>query len=526
MAKITLDGREIEVRDGSTILEAANRHGAEVPHYCYHPGLSISGNCRMCLVEVEGMPKLVIGCYTQVKDGMVVNTKVDKVKQAQQSVMEFLLVNHPLDCPICDQAGECKLQDYSFEYGTGKSRYVEPKQTGNKAVDIGKHVMLDQERCIQCSRCTRFCDEITETSELDFFQRGSKTAIGLHPGVRLDNDYSGNVVDICPVGALTSKEFRFQTRVWYLQQTPTVCAGCSRGCNVVAATGKQNKLFTSPGQFDDRIKRVVPRHNEAVNGYWICDEGRLSHERLQAADRLSQPMAGEAVLEWDTAVATMAEALGSGRVGAVFSPRLTSEDLFAWSLLLKKLNGARFGALAIRRGVDDNLLIRANKGANALGASRIFGGAEAEDVWSAVDRGQIDTLLVVADPLDPDDIPTLDAGRRAGVKTLLTAGPFLAGAMKQADVVVPTTSWGEEDGHYVNFEGRLQRVARAHKPKGFGRPGWRLAADIAKAAGIAFPAWKTSRAVFLSLGEAHESFDVDPDSVGLLGTEAAACCKA
>ena len=270
MPRVTIDGIEMKVPAGTTVLQAALSRGREIPHYCYHPGLSIAGNCRMCLVEVEKAPKLLIGCQTPVAEGMVVHTRNEKVRQAQASVMEFLLINHPLDCPICDQAGECRLQEYALEHGTGVSRHDVGKVIQNKAIDIGRHITLDQERCIQCSRCVRFCNEVTGTGELDFFQRGDQIKIGLYPGKRLDNAYSGNVADICPVGALTVKEFRFETRVWYLKNTPSVCAGCSRGCNVMVAVGNKQELMTSPGQMDDGIKRVVPRVNEEVNGHWIA----------------------------------------------------------------------------------------------------------------------------------------------------------------------------------------------------------------------------------------------------------------
>jgi Fe-S-cluster-containing hydrogenase component 2 len=285
MPKVTIDGQEMEVAAGTTILQACLAKGREIPHYCYHDGLSIAGNCRMCLVDVEKQPKLVIGCYTTVAEGMVVHTENEKVKKARAAMMEFFLINHPLDCPICDQAGECRPQDYAVTHGTGKSRYTEPKLALAKAVDIGAHVTLDQERCIQCSRCIRFCDEITKTGELGFFQRGERSQIGIFPGKRLDNPYSGNVVDLCPVGALTLKEFRFQTRVWYLRNTSTICAGCARGCNVVVGTGQQQTMMTTSGQLDDRIKRIVPRVNTDVNDWWICDEGRLSYLREQGSRR-------------------------------------------------------------------------------------------------------------------------------------------------------------------------------------------------------------------------------------------------
>src|SRR5262245_20664762 len=311
MPKVTIDGQELDVAAGTTILSACQQRGREIPHYCYHPGLTIAGNCRMCLVEVEKAPKLVIGCYTPVAEGMVVHTASDKVVQARSAMMEFFLINHPLDCPICDQAGECRLQEYAVAYGDGESRYTEPKLALAKAVDIGPHVMLDQERCIQCSRCIRFCDEVTKTGELGFFERGERSQIGIFPGKRLDNAYSGNVVDLCPVGALTLKEFRFATRVWYLNNTPTVCGGCARGCNVVVGVGQQQTMMTTIGQLDDRIKRIVPRVNEAVNGWWICDEGRLSYEHEQKTPRLEVSRVSGNDAAYDDAIKTASKKLAA-----------------------------------------------------------------------------------------------------------------------------------------------------------------------------------------------------------------------
>ena len=310
---------------------------------------------------------------------MVVHTASDKVKQARSAMMEFFLINHPLDCPICDQAGECRLQEYAVEHGTGTSRYTEPKLALSKAVDIGAHVTLDQERCIQCSRCIRFCDEVTKTGELGFFERGERSQIGIFPGKRLDNAYSGNVVDLCPVGALTLKEFRFKTRVWYLKNTPTICAGCARGCNVVVSCGQQQAMMTTSGQLDDRVKRIVPRVNDEVNGHWICDEGRLSYEREQRAERLRAPRIGPAAATYDAAIASAAAKLAgaarAGTLGVIASPRTLCEDLFAWHELVAALGGAVFGVRSLVEGRDDDLLVRADKGANARGAAWIFGAA-------------------------------------------------------------------------------------------------------------------------------------------------------
>jgi NADH-quinone oxidoreductase subunit G len=524
MPKLTINGQEVEARAGQTVLQAALAVGLEIPHYCYHPGLSIAGNCRMCLVEVERAPKLMIACDSRVQDGMVVRTDSERVLAARRAMMEFFLINHPLDCPICDQAGECRLQEYAMAHGAGESRYVEPKLSLEKAVDIGRHVMLDQERCIQCSRCIRFCDEVTHTGELAFFRRGERTVIGVYPERPLDNPYSGNVVDICPVGALTLKEFRFKTRVWYLKNTPSTCAACARGCNVFVGVGTQQLLMTTRGQQDERIKRIVPRFNEAVNGHWMCDEGRLSFQKLYAAPRLgnAQAPAGNPV-SWDDAVTHAAtalrEAAASGRAAALLSPRITSEDMLGWRLLLEKLGGALVGVRSLVRGEDDDLLVRADKGGNSRGAAWIFGEqAREEDVVAAVRSGGVDTLVVVGDPLDPADTADVDAAARQGITRVVFVGPFVAGAAASASVVLPSAAWSEEEGTQVNFEGRIQRVNRCHLPEGEGRPGWRIALDIATAAGVELPAWTSARDVLASLARIVREYDgLDAETIGLLG---------
>jgi NADH-quinone oxidoreductase subunit G len=529
MPKITIDDEEIEVPQGTTLLQAALSRGKEIPHYCYHPGLSIAGNCRMCLVEMEKAPKLVIGCGTYVQDGMVIRTQTEKVKEAQAAVMEFLLINHPLDCPICDQAGECRLQEYAVEHGTGVSRYAEPKLLNRKAVDVGEHVMLDQERCIQCSRCIRFCDEITQTGELAFFRRGARAMIGIWPGERLDNAYSGNVVDICPVGALTLKEFRFATRVWYVKNTPSICAGCARGCNIVIGVGTQRELMTTEGQQDDRIKRVVPRVNEAVNGHWMCDEGRLSYQRVEDAARLrtaESPVGSE--LDWDVAVKRAADALKesaeAGRVAAILSPRLTNETLYAWSELFGGLGQVLVGVHALVRGKDDDLLIRADKGANSTGAAWIFGERAAEaSVIDAVTAGEIDTLLIAGDALDPADTAHLDERSLAKVRNVIYVGPFVDATAKVASLLLPATAWSEEDGTLVNFEGWIQRVRRVHLPRSESRPGWRVVTDIGIAAGLDPPDCTSSSDVLALLAEKVREFeDLTEERIGLLGVQSTA----
>jgi NADH-quinone oxidoreductase subunit G len=505
MAKLQIDGKEVEVEDGLTILEATQREGQEIPHFCYHAGLSTAGNCRICLVEVEKAPKLVISCKTPVADGMVVHTQSPPVLEARKAVMEFMLINHPLDCPICDQAGECMLQDNAVGHGSGETRFTEQKELQNKAVDIGKHVLLDQERCIYCSRCIRFCDEVTGTSELSFFQRGNYSRIGIAPGQPLNNDYSGNVVDLCPVGALTLKEFRFQTRVWFLKHTPTICAGCSRGCNVMAGVGKKQSMMTFDGQIDDRIKRIIPRFNEAVNGHWCCDEGRLSHIQLEEADKLKAAQAPLGTdLEWPA---------------AILSPRLHSETYFAWKKLFDGLGGFTIGVNSLVRGEDDELLKRADKGANSKGAAWILGEhLEAQAILDAVDRGAIDNLLIVGDTLDPKDTALVGVPQRSNLREMIYVGPFLDEAASQASVLLPCAAWAEEDGTFVNFEGRIQQVQRAHMPRGESRPGWKVVSEIGQAAGLEFPDWGSVADVLLDLSNTvSEYHGITMEKLGLLG---------
>jgi NADH-quinone oxidoreductase subunit G len=273
MPKITVNGKILDVPAGRTLLQALDdvgllMRGVDIPHYCWHPKLSIDGSCRLCQVEVEGLPKLQIACNTPVQEAMVVRTDTDRVQKAREGVMELLLVNHPLDCPICDQAGECKLQDYAYEWGVIESRTREPRRALKKNVELGPTIVFDQERCILCRRCVRFCREIPGTGELVVLNRGDESVIETFPGAPLDNPYSMNVADICPVGALTTRDFRFKIRVWFLEDVPGVCTRCAKGCNVHL------------GVANNKVQRYVPRRNDAVNETWICDVGRLSYHEI------------------------------------------------------------------------------------------------------------------------------------------------------------------------------------------------------------------------------------------------------
>src|SRR5262245_41667746 len=420
MPKITVDGLPIEVAEGRTLLQALDdagllMNGVSIPHYCWHPKLSIDGSCRLCQVEIQGQPKLQIACNTPVADGMVVSTDSERVKRAREGVMELLLVNHPLDCPICDQAGECKLQDYAFEYGITESRTREPRRALKKNVDLGPTIVFDQERCILCRRCVRFCDEVRKTGELRVVGRGDRSVIEVLPAAPLENDSSMNVADIGPVGALTTKDFRFKIRVWFLEDVPGVCTGCANGCNVYM------------GVANNRVYRYVARRNDAVNQTWICDAGRLSYKRIHT-DRVDQAGVRNAVgvlepIHYEAAIQDAAcrmrrviEAKGGGAVGVLASPHATNEDLFVARRFLEAL-GSTQGGFAVVRGSADAILVKEEKAANASGA-RALRFEEAGPFLERIRGGAVEALVVMGhDVLDP----AYDTGREAlhGVDTLV-----------------------------------------------------------------------------------------------------------
>jgi len=483
MPTLTIDGRQLTVPDGTTILQAALASGIEIPYYCYHPALSIAGNCRICLVEVEKFPKPVIACNTAVSEGMVVFTQSEKTKEWERAVMEFLLINHPLDCPICDQAGECKLQEYSFRHGQPTTRFQEEKSHGPKKRDLGPGVVYDWERCIKCTRCIRFCEEVTKTGELGMFLRGVHEEIGTFPGRPLDNPYSGNVVDICPVGALTWKKFRFRSRVWFLTNVPSTCAGCARGCSI------------DVGAFRNEVYRITPRLNQAVNRWWICDAGRDWAERLNAPP--GQRLSGARFTRqddrspWTAAVEEAAETLASGatagKVAVLASPRATVEELLLLSKIARgPLGGAAVYLPAHETGADDELLIRRDRAPNRRGAETVLaavaGGARpTAELEQRLVAGEVDTLLALGPGLAgrvDDEPPVLGAEALARLRHLVVLDAFRSPLSDAATLLLPVTAWGESAGTYVNFAGRLQWAAAALAPQANCRPAFVLLGDL------------------------------------------------
>ncbi|MDJ0846927.1 MAG: 2Fe-2S iron-sulfur cluster-binding protein [Myxococcota bacterium] len=465
MPRITVDGKIIEVPAGRTILQALDdtgllMNGVDVPHYCWHPKLSIDGSCRLCQVEVEGMPKLQIACNTPVQDGMAIRTDTERVKGAREGVMELLLVNHPLDCPICDQAGECKLQDYAFEYGVDASRSREPRRALQKRKDLGDTIVLDQERCILCRRCVRFCDEVPQTGEIRVFNRGDRSVIDVHEGFPLDNDYSMNVADICPVGALTTKDFRFKIRVWFLEDVAGVCTGCSRGCNVYL------------GVANNKVYRYVPRRNDEVNDTWICDAGRMSYKEIGGGERLREAMVrGDAGLETvgigaalEAAAAGLrraADEKGPGAVVALASPHAGNEDLFTFRRFCEALGIEASGA-AVVRGEADQLLVTEEKAANAEGARRI-GFGEPEAVLDRIRSGEAAAAVVMGhDVLHESFLGGADA--LSGLDFLVVLDSQQSPLVRVADVLIPVRHAAEKHATLTNHAGRVQCVRPAVEP--------------------------------------------------------------
>jgi len=524
LSRVTIDGREITVPEGTTVIQAAEQLGIFIPRYCYHPGLSIAGNCRICLVDVEKSPKLEISCNLAVREGMVVHTKSDKAEDGRKTVLEFLLANHPLDCPVCDQSGECDLQNYYMNFGLYDSKFREQKVKKKKAVELGPHVMLDQERCILCSRCVRFTDEITETGEFGIFNRGDRAELGIYPGEVLDNPYSANVVDICPVGALTEKDFRFAARVWYLSSAPTVCNGCSQGCNV-----DLHFVLDRPHLNDGaRLVRIKPRYNADVNQWWLCDEGRYGFGWLDKAriTKVQGPAAnGDATWEQAlSAIATNLAELGKGRIGVIASAQLTNEELFLIREILQNSLGARVSSnVSEEPGSADDFLIKGDKNPNTRGATLLgLAGPEAPDAEEIMDEaasGKLGALWVFG-----HDLVELFGEERVRelaekVDLFVFSGTNDNKTVPFAHWVLPTAAYVEKDGTFVNCHGRVQRISRAFAPLEDAREDWRLLLDLAGRLGQPL-AFRGPQEIFGALTKASNHFEgLSYETIGSQGAD-------
>jgi NADH-quinone oxidoreductase subunit G len=522
---------------GLNAVEVARRVGKFVPHYCYHPKLSIAGNCRMCLIEV-GSPKMdkdrkmvmaadnhpeiawmnrpQIGCATQVSEGMALRTESPLVDECRKGVMEFLLINHPLDCPICDQAGECKLQEYSVQYGTAGSRFVEEKVKKPKRVDIGERIVLDDERCIMCSRCIRFSKEAVDDDVLGFTQRGSHTTLAVHPGKRLDNNYSLNTVDICPVGALTSKDFRFQMRVWFLKETKSICTGCATGCNVLVGSREQT------------VYRLTPRENETVNSLWMCDQGRLGFHYIHGEDRLKQPMSrvGEDMQHtpWTEILPQLAGRLREFRadqIAIIASGRMTNEEAYLLGEVRAALGGeAVLTDLVPRVGVADGILRSADLNPNSRGVA-LFGlsqnGRALGEIRHGIESGRIQALLVLHEDLAKGaGWPEATLGK---LKLLAVLGLLKSATTRRAGFVLPSASFAEKRGSLINAMGRLQRLNQAISVQAMAMDDWQILLQLKAALGGG-NGLHTIEEVFKAMAEKTSAFHgLTLSRIGDLGVE-------
>jgi NADH-quinone oxidoreductase subunit G len=479
----------------TTMIQACSLAHVDVPHYCYHPKLPIAGNCRMCLVEFgtqamgpdrkpivnpDGTPKIaksprpVIACATPISPGMEIYTNTPGVKQMREGVLEFLLINHPLDCPICDQAGECKLQEYSVDYGQAASRFAEEKVHKPKQVDFGPRIMLDDERCILCSRCVRFTKDIVGDDALGFVNRGSYNTLTNYPGKPFDNNYTLNTVDICPVGALTSKDFRFKMRVWFLKETKSLCTSCGTGCNIVI------------GSRQDKIHRYEPRENAAVNSCWMCDFGRLNYKWIGREDRLTEvrkqrPDSGSEVSNWPTVLKEISAKLNAApanSVAIVASARQTNEELFLLSKLAKKLNALTDSVP--RWGPGDKLLLNADRNPNSTGA-RLIGIAPAElgsnlpRIADGIRRKTIKTLIVFGEDVTKHGLSAELLGQ---LETLIVSDILPNATTRLAHYLLPGCAHAEKRGTFTNIKGRIQRFMKAIEPGGEARPEWEFLHEL------------------------------------------------
>lgn len=479
----------------TTMIQACAVANVDVPHYCYHPKLPVAGNCRMCLVEFgtpamgpdrkpvlnpDGTPKIAkaprpaIACATPISPGLEIYTTTPGVKQMRESVLEFLLINHPLDCPICDQAGECKLQEYSVEYGQATSRFVEAKVHKPKQVDLGPRIMLDDERCILCTRCIRFTRDVAHDDAIGIINRGSYNTIAAYPGRKFDNNYTLNTVDICPVGALTSKDFRFQMRVWFLKETKSLCTSCGTGCNIVI------------GSREEKIYRYEPRQNDAVNACWMCDRGRLNYKWIGREDRLVQIQSPQSKAQgrpgtWGAAlkdISALLQRAAPGSVAIIASARQTNEELW----LLSKLK-ERLGALSDsipRQGEGDDLLVHPDRNPNSAGA-RLTGlagmelGSNLPKIADGIRNGVIKILIVFGENvtrhgLGADLLGQLDALIVSDIRPNDTTAA--------AHFLLPGCAHAEKRGTFTNVKGRLQKFTKAVEPRGDARPEWEFLHEL------------------------------------------------
>ncbi len=488
MVSLVVNGRSVSVEAGTTILQAARKAGVEIPHLCHHPALPAVGSCRLCVVEIEGLAKLEPDCATAVREGMNVRTESPRIAEARRNVLEFLLAEHPPDCPICDKAGECRLQDDYQAYGLTRSRYAEEKSRREKKIPIGKKLLLDRERCVLCTRCVRFLETVTKTSELGVFERGARSEIGFFEGRPVDNNYSGCLAEICPVGAITDVDFRFRTRVWFLEERPTLCPLCGRGCPIDLGIDRRNPR--EPGR--GRVVRVRSRPVDANGASWICDVGRYGYAYLEA-DRfagLQGALAGGPELKtirdvprWLASHCRSLSLKGrQGRAVVVVSDWLTNEEMFLVKSVFEEDSGIRRFALAApKEGAPDGFLLTAERSPNRAGAQSLGFRPEAVRLDDLVRETD---LLVVFGPFLGEQASWSEIRAAfAGIKSKVLFTPR-GGAFAEAfDLVVPTAWPAEKEGSFTNCRGIRQGFAAALPPPVEGCEEWRILLETGKALG-------------------------------------------
>ena len=496
MVNVQIDGRWIMVPKGTRMIEACKMAEEEVPHYCYHPKLSTPGNCRMCMVEmgmpprlapgqepvynedgyqeIGWMPRTVIACANTVAENMGIRTKSEVVKKSRKTVLEFLLINHPLDCPICDKAGECRLQEFSVEHGQAESRFKEDKVKKPKNVKIGPRVRLDDERCIMCDRCIRFMDEVADDPVLGFYGRGTHTTVGVFPGRELDSNYSLNVTDLCPVGALTSNDFRFKMRTWFLKETPSIDTHCGTGINITIWT-RGNKIF-----------RITPRQNDAVNSCWMPDCHRLNYICPTDENRMTACLIkADGVHEetcWNQAISASVDALKqfeASEIAVVASGRQTNEELFMMRTLAAEIGTDNIGIVG-RVKESDDMLIAADRNPNTTGASLILGQSDPTTgfatIKKGIENGTIKAVIVASEDLT--EAAGISSEVVENLELLINITPMTGNTAKLADIVLPSAGPAEKRGSMVNITGRLQKLNAACVPPGDARSDWEIITDL------------------------------------------------
>ncbi len=533
MLNVQIDGVWMQFPKGTRVIEACKQAAKFIPHYCYHEKLTSPGNCRMCLVELgspkmtpdrkpiigaDGKPELAwiprpqISCAQDVSEGMGIRTDSPMVQECRKGVMEFLLINHPLDCPICDQAGECKLQEFSVEVGQGESRFLDHKVKKPKNIELGPRVTLDAERCILCTRCIRFMKEVADDDVLGIVDRGSFSSIACHSERALDSNYSLNTVDICPVGALTSTDFRFKMRVWFLKETDTIDVNCGTGSNITI------------GSRENVIYRITPRDNDAVNGCWMPDSHRLNFKYVADERRLKMPMVKGQAVDWRTGTAIAAEILKahtSEQVWLVASARATNEELFLASRLIDALEIQKQHDILPRTGEADGMLVAADRNPNTTGA-KLLGlcgskpGSRLKKLVEGVRAGTIKCVITLGEDLTEcgftaDDLRKLDAVIALGILPDLTT-PF-------ATVLLPSSAWAEKRGSMLNLKGRLQRLNRAVNAPGEAHDDWEILRDLIHAVSGSNGIAVIEDAFKAMAGEVKEFSGLSLSKIGNLGVQ-------